>query len=117
MSNFQNGCNNYCQHNYEHLNDSSSFSSTGVYPLLQKRWEILSKSLSYDFTHKLYSFRHGFRESWESVKFVKYWTIFATNLFHNTVMEPMKWVFAENELPTCSPLEDEVEVGGGALQS
>ena len=37
MSNFQNGCNNYCQHNYEHLNDSSSFSSTGVYPLLQKR--------------------------------------------------------------------------------
>ena len=37
MSNFQNGCNNHGQHNYEHLNDYSSFSSTGVYPLLQKR--------------------------------------------------------------------------------
>ena len=45
MSNFQNGYDNYCQHNYEHLNDSSSFPSAGVYRLLQKRWEILSKSL------------------------------------------------------------------------
>ena len=42
MSNFQNGCNNHGQHNYEHLNDYSSFSSTGVYPLLQKRWEKVS---------------------------------------------------------------------------
>ena len=37
MSNFQNGYDNYCQHNYEHLNDSSSFPSAGVSPLLQKR--------------------------------------------------------------------------------
>lgn len=48
---------------------------------------------------------------------MKYLTIIATNLFHNTVMEPTKWVFAENELPTCSPLEDEVGVGGGDFKA
>lgn len=78
-----------------------------------RRGEKFCLSLFHDFTHKLYSLRHGFRESWECVKFVIYWTISASNLFHNTVMEPTKWVVAESELPTCSPLEDEAELVGG----
>lgn len=55
-----------------------------------RRGEKFCLSLFYEFMHKLNRFRPGFRESWECVKFIKYWTIIATNLFHNTVMEPIK---------------------------